>query len=324
MLSPPNRIIYSLKTVAQYVEQTINFVQVQASKPRGTCPFQYDAVYLFQQHGAGDAATEDSDDDDDDDDGQDGGDDVGDAHSGGDRMSRIGNIKDGLTATKLHFHQDQWDPKEQRNYRPLNAAYEKLKDGAKNKRFPVESRFCSVLDLRKSHDDDGKKEEEDGNEEKEDGNLFVFEPEAASAKVHPNPSALNFFHNSRHSIIPNPEPSGGDDEKEADPMLNAKTLGPHILLSFHVEAADNMRCYIHINAQCTRFLPEDLKMLLPLFFEESQDNLNFVKSPELKAMIDGLDGKLRDDQFRVFLKDNKVECAYKQELHEEASKKTQK
>jgi len=308
MLKPPHRIVYSVKTVAQYIEQTINFVQVMASKKMSTCPFQYDSVYAFQQHT--DTMDEDPMSGDDDDDEEENG---GDDPNGGGSMSQIGDIKQGLIATKLHFKQAQWDHMEQRNYRPLNEAYDKLSAAAQSKQFPQHHRFCSILDLRKGRDD-GK----GGGDEKDDGNLFVFEPEAESQKIHKNAMALNFFHNSKHSIIPNPKPSG--DEKENEPMLSSATTGPQIMLSFHVEAEDNMRCYFYINGQCTRFLPEDLRMLLPLFFEESEENLKFVKGEGIKQMIAGLEGKLRDDQFRVFLKDNKVECPYQKELLEEAAK----
>jgi len=137
-------------------------------------------------------------------------------------------------------------------------------------------------------------------------NLFVFQPEENSRKIHKKATALNYFHNTRHSIIPGSDPAS--DEAKDPKKLTSSTTGPQIMLSFHVEAEDNMRCYIFIHGQCTRFLPEDLKLLLPYFFDpNTADNKKFVESKELEQIIQKLEGKLRDDQFQTFLKENQVD-----------------
>ena len=108
-------------------------------------------------------------------------------------------------------------------------------------------------------------------------------------------------------------------------------------LSFHVDSAENIRCYLYINGQCTRFLPPDIKMVLPLFFEKNKVNDAFVNDGKCDEMIRRVQDKLRgmiqsvlmvisefdilwmcwwlitDDGFRAFLKANKVECAWKKE-----------
>merc|ERR1719474_1671822 len=66
MLSPQDRIKYPLRIVAEYIVQTIMFVQVQA-KVLGTCPFQYDTVFAFNEFvERKDDDEENSDDDDED------------------------------------------------------------------------------------------------------------------------------------------------------------------------------------------------------------------------------------------------------------------
>ena len=56
-------------------------------------------------------------------------------------------------------------------------------------------------------------------------------------------------------------------------------------LSYHVDEQDNMRCYFYFAGQCARFLPEDIKLLLPLFFEDSDANKEFASGKEALFII---------------------------------------
>jgi len=284
-------IKFPLRIVVQYIEQTIMFVHVQATKVKKTCPFQYDSVFAFEEFIA---KEEDQDEDDDDEDDEDG-DGNDDPSSFGAAKSQLPDIKKGLTTTKLTFKSTEWGKIDGRNYRPLGDAFKELKDSAAEKDFPQFNRFCSVLDLRNDPEKEEKADDKD--------NLFVFQPEESSRKIYKKASALNYFHNARKSVIPCLDPKDGN--KEA--ALNALSQGPQLMLSFHVEAEDSMRCYLFINGQCTRFLPEDLKLLLPVFFDpNTADNKDFEDSEEMDEIITALNGKLRDDQFQTFLKQNKV------------------
>lgn len=64
-------------------------------------------------------------------------------------------------------------------------------------------------------------------------------------------------------------------------------------LSFHVESEESMRCYFYIHGQCTRFMPADMKMLLPLFFEDSDANRKFAEGKVIMEWINDMETKLR-------------------------------
>jgi len=306
MFTQMARIKYPYRTVAQYVLQTIEFVNQMAATQESACPFQYDAVFAFQE-----TTSEEPDDggDDYDDDDSENGDGNGNDESSVTK-SQLGDIKECLTATELKFESGHWSNPEERNYRPLGDQFRTLKnEDVKDLNFPQQSRFCSVLDLRNDPQ----------NEQKAEDNLFVFQPEESSRMIHKQATSLNYFHNIRHSIIPcTDEPNGDDDEKRNTPQLASGTQGPQIMLSFQVDAVDDMRCYLFINGNCTRFLPEDLKMSLPLFFDLQKSDNEFINSKEMDRMIQSLDGKLRDDKFRSFLSENKVTCPYKTGLRKQA------
>lgn len=195
------------------------------------------------------------------------------------------------------------------------AGNEKLKKslGGRAKDYPQKNRFCSVVDFRKM-DDKWK-----NNEDKEE-NLLMFQAQDGGDEVHDNMN-LTYFHNSKKNIIPNPKSKGNDDVGDkVEPILAARTTGPQLTLSFHVDALDNMRCYLYINGQCARFMPPDIKMVLPRFFDDSDVNKKFVDSERIDKIIDGLDGKLRDDIFQAFLDENKVECPWKTEFQAKQKK----
>ena len=63
-------------------------------------------------------------------------------------------------------------------------------------------------------------------------------------------------------------------------------------LSFHVDSADSMRCYLYINGQHSRFFPPDIKMVLPQFLVANDLNDKFLESDEIDEMILGLEDKL--------------------------------
>merc|ERR1712079_30504 len=229
------------------------------------------------------------DEDEPDDDEEDEEDGYGDGGMGKPLDTDIGDINALLTKNKdknnMNFIVTKWQPGAARNFRPLDNANKEL--------FPKGSqfnRFISIVDLRDEVKDN------DGN------NLYLFEPQKGAKKLHKNPSALNFFHNSKQSVIPNPDADPNDEENELETQkLTAVSTGPQITLSFHVESEESVRCYFYINGQCTRFMPADLKMLLPLFFEDSKENREFANSDEIMRWIKGMEDKLKDIAFMKFL-----------------------
>jgi len=323
LLQSPNRIEGNLKLVAKFIEQTILFVHKKANeKDTSTCPFQYDAVFAFQTSGTVEDDAQDDDDDDEDDD--DGDEDGGNEDDKG-KESPLGDsdVKEVLDQCKLPNVTSQWDARlANGDFRVLDAALkplaEKVKKETNQKFYPHKSRFCSVVDFRKMKggDDESKADPEESKD-----NLFMFHPQDGGNEVD-GKVKLTYFHNSRRNIIPHPENLNDDDDKQR-PIFSSETHGPQFVLSFHVDELSDMRCYLFINGQCTRFFPPDIKMVLPRFFVESKANKDFVagkSEPSIDEIINNLDGKLRDDKFSAFLEENKVECPWKKEYEDKKKK----
>merc|ERR550539_111300 len=77
--------------------------------------------------------------------------------------------------------------------------------------------------------------------------------------------------------------------------------GAMIVLSFHVESTDEMRCYMYINGQVLRFMPEDIQLVLPLFFDaEFKKNKEFAQSEKAKKLVKKMKDNLRDVHFEAF------------------------
>jgi len=295
MLKRPRRIIGSLKDVSEYIYYTVCYVD-NMSKQKGSCPFQYDSVYTFGklEEEAKNDDDEDEDDDDDDDDDDESDDDNGAVKSP--QYVDVGDVKALLTENKMKFVEDMWQMGAERGFRPLDKAGRELLNQTGGPRF---NRFVSIVDLRDEvKADEGHK-------------LYVFQPQDGARKIHKDPSALNFFHNSKKSIIPDPDPDSDADGSSDDcdgQKLTAVSTGPQITLSFHVETEESVRCYFYINGQCTRFMPPDIKMLLPLFFEDTEENQEFANGEEIVQLIQKLENKLRDDAFSAFLEQYGVKC----------------
>jgi len=273
LLTQLDRIAYPYRTVAQYIAQTVEFVNHLAVNRQNTCPFQYDSVFVFQRSVSDETDTFSSGQDDSDSENEQNDEEAV-------RQSKLGDIKESLTTTKLKFQSADWGKPDKRYYRPLKETFDELKNKTKTKKFPQFNRFCSVLDLRNDPEKEEKADDSD--------NLFVFQPAEKIGsqnvrKIHKNASSLNFFHNSRRSIIP-AAASMGDHMKNPPQKLTSLSPGPQIT------------------------------MALPLFFDLQDADKMFIESKEMDRIVQGLIDKLRDDQFRAFLRDNDVQCPYQKEM----------
>jgi len=298
MLKAPNCIVANLENVAQHIEGTINFVHhLAVTQKQNSCPFQYDAVFVFGH------SVEEMDDDvgdggDDDDD--DGGDDDDDDDGDEQKKCSVSKFDDDIAATlterSLEHVAMRWATKGEQ-WRGLKEGLDRLRSEANKEQFyPRENRFCSLMDFRKTDDE-------------KENDLFMFHPPSDRDTVHRELLALNYFHNSRVIIPPKPQ---SDDEKKEELPFGSKTAGPHFTLSFHVDSSESMRCYLFVNGQCSRFMAPDIKMVLPIFFEKSEANQEYVAGEKIDELIKGLNNKLQDYEFRAFLKANNVKCPWQQ------------
>jgi len=303
MMSPTHQIIGDLRTAALYIASTIDFVaNLAKNRADSTCPFQYDTVFLHDE--LNDVDPDDggmtSDDGDDDEDHK-----VSDVEEVK-HMEKFENIVEGIQNRGLKHQTVTLAAKEplREGARPFAQTFGKLKLDKKVEDYPRNCRFCSVVDLRGNTLDEQKQDDlECGKAE-----VVMFESaqrqgdhdKLDEVKTASN-TALGYFHRAKACIIPDFK----DKAKDKAP-LDSMTLGPHFTLSFQVDTVDDMRCYLFMNGQCARFIPEDIVLLMPPYFVQSEANKAFVESEEALFIIMKMHGKLLDTAFQTLLKENKV------------------
>jgi len=325
LLRPANFIQDSLKNVCEHICTTVLFVHRLAAyeletntvgmKPtkNQTCPFQYDAVFAFngvERGGGGVGASEsfsDAEDDDDEDD-----EDEDDQKY----FDCFGNIKKKLRDNDRLFVSEPITGSIDDRSRILNAKFVELRkqmskkynDEIMEEEYPRTHRFCAVIDRRRPTNENEDDEKENKNEIIELDELIMYEPEKGSAKFPNNkPVPMFYFNTSRKSIIPGYDVK---DIKDAKQTLIRKTIaaqdpckGGIMTLSFHVESADVIRCYLFINGQSIRFMPEDIVLVLPRFFDQKYaDNKEWnAKHEDARRYIEEMNKALKDVHFNAFL-----------------------
>eukprot|EP00483_Globobulimina_turgida_P009741 UN09760 len=113
--------------------------------------------------------------------------------------------------------------------------------------------------------------------------------------------------------ITGPDTSNQKDNKD-EKEDNAKQLkdsnigasfhckGGLITFSFHVKAIDVIKCYMYWNGTIIRFMPEDIKTVLPKMFDMGYaDNQAYIDdNKDLEGMIKEMQEKLVDKEFKAF------------------------
>merc|ERR1712228_410582 len=62
--------------------------------------------------------------------------------------------------------------------------------------------------------------------------------------------------------------------------ITTKTAAAMLTASFHVKEVDQILCYLYINGQYLRFMPDDVVDILPRFFVKSGANRKFLVDVE--------------------------------------------
>ena len=81
-----------------------------------------------------------------------------------------------------------------------------------------------------------------------------------------------------------------------------------MMLSFYVKSKDVIKLYLYLNGQCMRFMPEDIKNVLPMLFNmEYGDNEEWLKkkdadndAPVVDMYIEEMEKYLKDVEFDAF------------------------
>eukprot|EP01084_Bolivina_argentea_P080729 146207_1 len=81
-----------------------------------------------------------------------------------------------------------------------------------------------------------------------------------------------------------------------------------MLLSFHVKRTDLIQCYLYLGGEIIRFEGYHLKSILPIFFEQSEKNMEYVNSEELRKIVNYIDHckLLNDSLFEKLYNQQKI------------------
>ena len=98
------------------------------------------------------------------------------------------------------------------------------------------------------------------------------------------------------------------DDKAVKEPSKYRDIGVHFschsalfTLSFRVKTPDRTKLYLCYNGQAMRFMPEDIKIVLPTLFNMKYgDNAKWIKSKEVNGYIDRMRPCLKDVEFEAF------------------------
>ena len=161
------------------------------------------------------------------------------------------------------------------------------------KNYPHKRRVCAIVDCRES----------DGETDK----LTFFEPpqNCCSFPEHKEGHVqLWHFDASRACILPDEGYNQGKHKDRARALTSATASA--MTLSFHVESADEIRCYLFVEGGVMRFLPQDIIEVVPRFFDpEFGDNARWVSrhgGRKANMLVKQMSRQLCDKKFNAFYK----------------------
>jgi len=311
----------SIQHVVNYIAAAISFISNSVRAGAGkqqTVPFGLDVAIAVGQPRQSEKdqkeAEDDEDDDDDDDDEEPQG---GEDSPAGPYKDWVQEIEDKLKGNKLAYLKTvaKQTDENRRMFENIFKDFILKNDlsGADKERqhYLANKRLVAFVDRRRSKKKDANVDDE----------IFMYEPpnDEYTQKVPQRDELVNewFFSASRTCLLPNVEYNAkvvvGNDpgqvtKSKTGPGGNIGASdhcnGGVITFSFHVFSEDKMKLYLYFQGQMIRFLPRDIKLLLPRLFVPNEDNEKYIadKTGDLDKVIKELEGKLLDTQFAAWLK----------------------
>jgi len=283
MFKPSSLIVGDLENTCELLFSAMEFVANCASgkfSTSATCPFQFDACFAFQgsqdtSNTVGDVDNEDDDDDDDDDE----------EKGDGDKKGKdwFGDIQAKLKAEKLSNSMSKLTVEHRGFIDPFKGFVSDNKMQKDNKGYPHRRRFCALIDGRKGEAEDI---------------LHFYEP-PKNCDTFPNGEYVQlwYFDSSKTCILPDLGYNAGKEKAKAGVTAGTACGGTTMTFSFHVEAEDNIRCYMYANGGMMRFMPEDIINVLPKFFAGNEE---WPKSKAATELVEKMKPLLVDARFQAF------------------------
>eukprot|EP00485_Elphidium_margaritaceum_P000038 CAMPEP_0202690744 /NCGR_PEP_ID=MMETSP1385-20130828/5637_1 /ASSEMBLY_ACC=CAM_ASM_000861 /TAXON_ID=933848 /ORGANISM="Elphidium margaritaceum" /LENGTH=678 /DNA_ID=CAMNT_0049346035 /DNA_START=44 /DNA_END=2080 /DNA_ORIENTATION=+ len=302
--------------------------------PKNVTPMSSFPMHHF--HSSGDESTDDDDDDTDEED-----DDNSDFEHSHNATSIIGDIEARLRHEKLLYmtsnvefnsplkrgvigqFQRELDQKCRRFWRLQQQQQQQQQHSKKKKKRCLQAdrtgahktRICILVDRRSKdggdeHGASSLKSKPTSKKVWEDA-MYIFSPPNNCNQVSDAHVPESFFNASKECMLPlkgykhgqgKKHKFAADGEEHID--VGHSVDGYQFTLSFHVEAVDDIKCYLFHQGWMTRFLPQDMIEIWPGWFEKSKENLEFVQNSKLwRARINALRSMLNDSQFEQWYED---------------------
>eukprot|EP01084_Bolivina_argentea_P172458 298733_1 len=165
-------------------------------------------------------------------------------------------------------------------------------------RYPQKRRFCLLVDRRRKV-----------NKHNTDEIVILQPPNNCNSYPYGKYTPLWNFDSSQTCIIPQVGYNNNAKNIDASTLTSKNHCnGSLVIISYHVEAKDQIKCYLYLNSSMSRFYVEDIMEILSGYFIESDSNKKLLKSTSMLAqgLREKLKGKINDLPFERFCDKYKI------------------
>jgi len=319
----PKMMMRQMTTVPDSLEQTVTYINTAilflANMLKSTtlhtlslCPFQLDLCFAYKAPVASDEEVNSGDMDSGDDD------DIDEEQKATDEfVDCVGDIEAKLRANGLRYvvmeigniyeNRKVFANLRDEFRRKYNLKMENTREWLQGKRFVV------MVDRRK-YDPRAKKSKD---------TVWFYEPPKDCRDIPSNAVGEWYLNATRTCLLPPLDPTqygafGGNGAKTGNENQKKKLTegnigskeaccGALMTLAFHARSTDEFKCYLCHNAQIIRFMPRDVKHLLPNFFDKQfPGNERFARGEKCDEYAQQMEGRLIDLKFEAFKSKNKA------------------
>eukprot|EP01083_Nonionella_stella_P168008 566068_1 len=281
-LRPMAYINHDLEKIIVYINDAVNWVHSLATDPSTICPFQIDFCIAVGAPISAENKEElntNSDDDEPDDTQQ--------QEDEKHWVDMVGDIKQRLKENELKYSMTECPAEqESRIFHEIFQNFVKENDlkGSGKSAYLHQKRLITMIDRRPSKKDASKPD-----------HIWMYEPPDDCQNI-PNNAVPEWYINASATCL---APKSKKDE--AFGVIDHCKQGT-LTLSFHVKRETVIKCYLFWNGGMMRFMPDDIKNVLPqLFNPDKHPKRNEKGEKALDDQIKEMKEKLVDEEFDAFM-----------------------
>merc|ERR550525_218805 len=122
-------------------------------------------------------------------------------------------------------------------------------------------------------------------------NVYMFQPPQNARDIPKDEVPEWYLHSTSNQVIPGKRPIGAAEERG----------GSLLTLSIHAKQQDVVKAYLYWNGGVMRFMPEDIRTVLPLIFNmKNEKNTAFLTNEKVELTINKMARYLVDYEFEAF------------------------